>query len=72
MGGMGVMGVMGGWGEGGMGGWGDGGMVGGGGGVICIKLFSTLSINFNSQYQCCGSILSLVQILFSLFQTHYH
>ena len=42
------------------------------GGLICIKLFSTLSINFNSQYQCCGSILSLVQILFSLFQTHYH
>ena len=23
-------------------------------------------------YICCGSILSLVQILFPLFQTHYH
>ena len=26
----------------------------------------------NDMYICCGSILSLVQILFPLYQTHYH
>ena len=31
----------------------------------------TFSVNFEL-YICCGSILSVVPILFPLFQTHYH
>ena len=39
---------------------------------ICtvLKLYLTAEINLG--YICCGSISSLVQILFPLFQTHYH